>query len=479
MTQKELDANWFFQHTGMDAGRVDALVSDSLVGMDDGELFLEYVQSESLTFDDGRIKSASYNTSQGFGLRSVLGEVSGFAHSSDVSEDAIRRAAETVRAIATGESASHSLKLTPNAPIVPLYTSDNPLAEVEFPAKVAVLADIDAYLRAKDSRIKQVSASLLGSWQVVEIMRPGGERMRDIRPLVRLNVSVVVEENGRMETGSSGFGGRAGYQRFIAPDAWKAEADEALRQALVNLQARPAPAGELPVILGSGWCGILLHEAVGHGLEGDFNRKGTSNFSNRIGEQVAAKGVTVVDDGTISERRGSLTVDDEGTPGANTVLIEDGILKAYMQDRLNARLMNMPLTGNGRRESYAHQPMPRMTNTYMLAGNATFDDMIASVKRGVYANYFGGGQVDITSGRFVFSASEAYMIENGKISYPIKGATLIGNGPETMRRVVGIGNDLKLDKGIGTCGKAGQSVPAGVGQPSLLIEKMTVGGTEI
>ena len=463
----------------MDAGRVDALVSDSLVGMDDGELFLEYVQSESLTFDDGRIKSASYNTSQGFGLRSVLGEVSGFAHSSDVSEDAIRRAAETVRAIATGESASHSLKLTPNAPIVPLYTSGNPLAEVEFPAKVAVLCAIDAYLRAKDSRIKQVSASLLGSWQVVEILRPGGERMRDIRPLVRLNVSVVVEENGRMETGSSGFGGRAGYQRFIAPDAWKAEADEALRQALVNLQARPAPAGELPVILGSGWCGILLHEAVGHGLEGDFNRKGTSNFSNRIGEQVAAKGVTVVDDGTISERRGSLTVDDEGTPGANTVLIEDGILKAYMQDRLNARLMNMPLTGNGRRESYAHQPMPRMTNTYMLAGNATFDDMIASVKRGVYANYFGGGQVDITSGRFVFSASEAYMIENGKISYPIKGATLIGNGPETMRRVIGIGNDLKLDKGIGTCGKAGQSVPAGVGQPSLLIEKMTVGGTEV
>lgn len=479
MTHKELDANWFFDHTGMDAGHVDALVSDALVGMDDGELFLEYVQSESLTYDDGRIKNASYNTSQGFGLRSVLGEVSGFAHSNDISEDAIRRAAETVRAISTGFPASHTFKLTPNAPITPLYSSDNPLSDVAFPVKVALLGEIDAYLRAKEPRIKQVSASLSGSWQVVEILRPGGERVRDIRPLVRLNVSVVVEQGGRMESGSSGFGGRAGYQRFIAPDAWKKEADEALRQALVNLDAKPAPAGELPVVLGSGWCGILLHEAVGHGLEGDFNRKGTSTFSGRIGDQVAAKGVTVVDDGTLAERRGSLTVDDEGTPTANTVLIEDGILKGYMQDRMNARLMNMPLTGNGRRESYAHQPMPRMTNTYMLAGDRSFDELISGVKRGVYANYFGGGQVDITSGRFVFSASEAYMIEDGKISYPIKGATLIGNGPETMRRVKGIGNDMQLDKGIGTCGKAGQSVPAGVGQPSLLIEKMTVGGTEV
>jgi len=474
-----LSHNWFFNHSGMNRDKVERIVADSLAGMDDGELFLEYAQSESLVYDDGRIKNANFDTTQGFGLRSVYGENSGFAHSTQLSEAAIARAAHTVKAIARYEASPKSIPLIPNAHPEPLYGEGNPIHDVEFAEKVALLAAIDAYVRAKEPLVKQVSASLSGEWQVVEVIRATGERHMDVRPLVRLNVSVIVERDGKMESGSSGAGGRKPYGEFIAEHHWKAQADEALRQALVNLEAKPAPAGEMMVVLGPGWPGVLLHEAVGHGLEGDFNRKGASAFSGRIGERVAAKGVTVVDDGTLYERRGSLTIDDEGTPTSQTVLIEDGILKGYMQDRMNARLMGMATTGNGRRESYAHLPMPRMTNTYMLAGTEDPQSLISSLKRGIYAANFGGGQVDITSGKFVFSASEAYLVENGKIKHPVKGATLIGSGPEVMQRILAIGNDLELDHGIGTCGKNGQSVPVGVGQPSLLIEKITVGGTDM
>lgn len=475
----ELSENWFYEHSGMDAARVERQVAEALSGMDDGELFLEYAQSESLSYDDGRVRSASFDTTQGFGLRSVYGEASGFAHSTQLTEEAIARAAETVKAIARYEAAPKGINLMPNAHPEPLYGSFNPIHDVAFADKVNLLAAIDAYLRAKEPLIKQVSASLSGEWQVVQVLRANGQRQMDVRPLVRLNISVVVERDGKMETGSSGVGGRRPYGEFIAEHSWQAQADEALRQALVNLEARPAPAGEMPVVLGPGWPGVLLHEAVGHGLEGDFNRKGSSTFSGRIGERVASKGVTVVDDGTLPGLRGSLTIDDEGTPSARTVLIEDGILKGYIQDRMNARLMGMTPTGNGRRESYANVPMPRMTNTFMLAGTEDPQGMIASMKRGLYAPNFGGGSVDITSGKFVFSASEAYMVEDGKIAYPVKGATLIGSGPEIMQRISAIGNDLQLDHGVGTCGKNGQSVPVGVGQPSLLIDRITVGGTEV
>jgi TldD protein len=467
----------FFAQT-LDKNQTTRLVETTLHGMDDGELFLEYDQTEAVAFDDGVLRSASFNISKGFGLRSVSGETCGFAHANELSLDAIKRAAETVKVIEKSGK-SNKVNLLPNRTPNPLYASVNPINKIVFQAKVELLQAIDAYLRSKDSRVKQVSASIIGNFQVIEVIRPDSESAHDIRPLVRLNISVVVEQNGRMESGSSGRGGRVPYDEYIKQHNWQAQADEALRQALVNLEARPAPAGELPVVLGNGWCGVLLHEAVGHGLEGDFNRKGTSTFSGRIGEQVASKGVTVVDDGTILNRRGSLTIDDEGTPTGQNILIEDGILKGYLQDRLNARLMGAAMTGNGRRESYAHLPLPRMTNTYMLGGDASPQDMIKSVKRGVYAVHFGGGQVDITSGKFVFSASEAYMIEDGVVTHPIKGATLIGNGPEVMQRISAIGNDLAFDDGVGTCGKDGQSVPVGVGQPSLLIDKITIGGTDI
>jgi TldD protein len=443
--------------------------------MDDGELFLEYSQSESLAFDDGRIKSAGFDTAQGFGLRALSGEAAGYAHASELSEAAIRRAGATVRAVKHGGSAS--LALPPQGTNQSLYTDANPLAQIDFAEKTRLLAAIDAYARAKDPRVRQVTASLAGSWQAVEIIRADGTRVGDIRPLVRLSVSVVVGDGDRMETGSSGAGGRVEYQRYFDPAQWQAQVDEALRQALVNLGSVPAPAGEMPVVLGPGWPGVMLHEAVGHGLEGDFNRKKTSAFAGLIGQRVAAPGVTVVDDGTMRDRRGSLTVDDEGTPSSRTVLIEDGILKGYMQDRLNAHLMGMRPTGNGRRQGYGYAPMPRMTNTYMLAGKTDPQEIIASVKRGLYAVNFGGGQVDITSGKFVFSASEAYLIENGKIGPAVKGATLIGNGPDALTRISMIGNDLKLDDGIGTCGKDGQGVPVGVGQPTLRMDGLTVGGT--
>jgi TldD protein len=466
----------FFTRAGMDRGRVEKLVSDSLDGADDGELFLEYRQSEALAFDDGRLRNASFDTAQGFGLRAISGESAGYAHASELSEDAIRRAGETVKAVRTGRGGTAAEG--PAGTNASLYTDTNPLGEVPFETKVALLAEIDAYARGLDTRVKQVSASLSGEWQAVQILRPDGSRAADIRPLVRLNVAIVAAQGDRMESGHFGTGGRTGFAAYIDPASWKTQVEEALRQALVNLESVPAPAGEMQVVLGPGWPGILLHEAIGHGLEGDFNRKKTSAFSGLMGKQVASKGVTVVDDGTIPDRRGSITIDDEGTPGGRTVLIDDGVLVGYMQDRQNARLMGMAPTGNGRRESFAHAPMPRMTNTYMMAGEHDPEEILRSVKKGLYAVNFGGGQVDITSGKFVFSASEAYLIEDGRIGAPVKGATLIGNGPDALTRVRMIGNDMMLDPGVGTCGKDGQGVPVGVGQPTLLIDNLTVGGTQ-
>jgi len=460
---------------GLERTRVGHHLARGLEGADDGELFLEYRQSEVLVFDNGRLKQGTYDTAQGFGLRAVKGEAVGYAHASDVSEGALARAADAVRAVHGGYSGTHAEP--PARSNVRLYEDDNPLSAPSFATKVKLLEEIDAYARAKDTRVRQVSVSFGASWQVIEILRVDGEIYRDVRPLVRVNVSVVAGDGDRQEAGSHGYGGREGYERFVTDDAWHGAADEAVRQALVNLAAVPAPAGEMDVVLGPGWPGVMLHEAVGHGLEGDFNRKKTSAFAGLMGERVAAPGVTVVDDGTMAQRRGSLSIDDEGTPTNRTVLIEDGILVGYMQDRQNARLMNMRPTGNGRRESFAHVPMPRMTNTYMLSGTHEPAEIIASVKNGIYAVSFGGGQVDITSGKYVFQCTEAYRIENGKVGAPVKGAMLIGNGPTDLHRVNMIGNDLKLDSGIGTCGKNGQGVPVGVGQPTLRIERITVGGT--
>jgi TldD protein len=469
------DQDLFFSRNGMDRGRVQQLVDEALKSSDDGELFLEYCQSESFAYDDNRLKAATFDTSQGFGLRAVAGEATGYAHASEISEDAIRRAGETVRAVSHGYSGTAAA--SPLRTNVKLYSDIDPLETAGFEKKVKLLEEMNAYARGKDSRVRQVSASLSGEWQRIEIIRADGQNYSDIRPLVRLNVSVVVEENGRQETGSFGGGGRSGYQTYLESDYWQGAIDEALRQALVNLTSVPAPAGEMTVVLGPGWPGILLHEAIGHGLEGDFNRKKTSAFAGLLGERVAAPGVTVVDDGTLDGRRGSLTMDDEGTPTHRTVLIEDGILKGYMQDRQNARLMGVAPTGNGRRQSYASPVMPRMTNTYMLGGDKDPKEILESVKNGIYAVNFGGGQVDITNGKFVFSCTEAYRIENGKLGPAIKGATLIGSGPESLTRVSMIGNDMKLDTGIGTCGKNGQSVPVGVGQPTLRLDGLTVGGT--
>jgi len=460
---------------GLDRVKVGKLIARGLDGADDGELFLEYRQAEALTFDNGRLKQATYDTAQGFGLRAVKDEAVGYAHASDLSEAAIARAAEAVRAVKGGHGGRYAE--APGRTNRKLYGDDNPLGEPAFETKVKLLEAIDAYARAKDPRVRQVTASVGATWQVVEILRADGEIYRDVRPLVRVYVSVVVGDGTRQETGGYGFGGREAYQRFIETQSWQGAVDEAVRQALVNLDSVPAPAGEMDVVLGSGWPGILLHEAVGHGLEGDFNRKKTSAFAGLMGQRVAAKGVTVVDDGTVAARRGSVSIDDEGTPSNRTVLIEDGILVGYMQDRQNARLMAMAPTGNGRRESHAHVPMPRMTNTYMLAGSHDPKEMIASVKNGLYAVNFGGGQVDITSGKYVFQCTEAYRIENGKVGAPVKGAMLIGNGPTDLHRISLIGNDFALDPGIGTCGKNGQGVPVGVGQPSLRIDKITVGGT--
>jgi TldD protein len=463
------------ERAGLDRDEVRAQIVRGLDGADDGELFLEYRQSEGLGFDNGRLKQATYDTAQGFGLRAVKDDAVGYAHSSDVSLPALIRAADAVHAVRSGYSGTFA-----SAPMhtnTRLYGDENPLDGQSFESKVKLLAEIDAYVRDKDPRVRQVSVSLGATWQVVEILRPDGESYRDVRPLVRVNISVVAGSGDRQETGSHGYGGREGYARFIETKAWRAAADGAIRQAMVNLESVPAPAGEMDVVLGPGWPGVMLHEAVGHGLEGDFNRKQTSAFSGLMGQQVAAKGVTVVDDGTISSKRGSLSIDDEGTPTNRTVLIEDGILVGYMQDRQNARLMNMKPTGNGRRESYAHVPMPRMTNTYMLAGGRDPAEILASVKNGIFAANFGGGQVDIVSGKYVFQCTEAYRIENGKLGAPLKGAMLIGNGPTDLHRISMVGNDLQLDDGIGTCGKQGQGVPVGVGQPTLRMDRITVGGT--
>ena len=465
----------FFSQADLDPGRAQDIVSETLKGADDGELFLEYRESEGFSFDDGRLKAATFDSSQGFGLRCVTGESTGYAHATELSDAALRRAADAAGSVRSGYSGVAAEG--PAATNRKLYDDSNPLTAVPFDLKTGLLAEIDAYARSRDPRVKQVSCSLYGEWQVVHIMRGDGQQVSDVRPLVRLNVSVVVEQDGKQETGSYGAGGREGYAAFIDPRAWKHHVDEALRQALVNLSAGPAPAGEMQVVLGPGWPGILLHEAIGHGLEGDFNRKKTSAFAGLLGQRVAAPGVTVVDDGTIDARRGSLSVDDEGTPTNRTTLIEDGILVGYLQDRLNARLMGMAPTGNGRRQSFASPIQPRMTNTIMLGGPHDPGEVIASVKNGIYAVNFGGGQVDITNGKFVFSCTEAYRIENGKVSNAIKGATLIGNGADALTKVRMVANDFAMDAGVGTCGKGGQSVPVGVGQPTMLIEGLTVGGT--
>ncbi|WP_186397716.1 metalloprotease TldD [Stappia sp. TSB10GB4] len=462
---------------GLSEEQARSVLAGALKGADDGELFLEYRQSESLVFDNGRLRSANYDTSRGFGLRAVAGEAAGYAHSGEISVAALERAADAVSAVASGHSGTYAE--APPRTNAKLYGDGNPIASPVFADKVALLQRIDAFARARDPRVRQVSVSLASSWQVVEILRADGHRVRDVRPLVRFGVSVVAGDGSRQESGSHGFGGRDMVEAFLTEESWKHAVDEALRQALVNLEAVPAPAGSFDVVLGPGWPGILLHEAVGHGLEGDFNRKKTSAFAGLMGQRVASKGVTIVDDGTIGGRRGSLTVDDEGTPSGRTVLIEDGILTGYMQDRQNARLMGVPPTGNGRRQSFAHIPMPRMTNTVMLAGDRDPAEILEGVKDGIFAVSFGGGQVDITSGKFVFSCTEAYRIENGRIGAPIKGAMLIGNGPDALTRIEAIGNDLALDPGIGTCGKQGQGVPVGVGQPTLRINKMTIGGTAV
>jgi TldD protein len=465
----------FYTRAGLDRGKLEGQVAEALHGADDGELFLEYRQSEALAYDDGKLKSASFDTSQGFGLRSVVGESAGYAHATELSHDAVARAAKTVQAVKSGQSGKAAEG--PVGTNRQLYTDENPLGSMDFAAKVKLLGEIDAYVRARDRRVRQVMASITGEWQAVQILRGDGRRVADIRPLVRLNVNVVVGDGERQESGSYGTGGRFAFARVVSPEGWRHAADEALRNALVNLSAIPAPAGEIPVVLGPGWNGVMLHEAIGHGLEGDFNRKKTSAFAGLLGQRIAAPGITVVDDGSIADRRGSLTVDDEGTPTERTVLIEDGILRGYMQDRQNARLMGMKPTGNGRRESFAHHPMPRMTNTIMLGGSLDPKEIIGSVKRGLYVSQMGGGQVDITNGKFVFNAAEAYLIENGKVGPAVKGAMLIGNGPDALTRVTMIGNDMALDPGIGTCGKDGQGVPVGVGQPTMLINRLTVGGT--
>ena len=458
----------------LDPDEAIRLAARHLSPCDDGELFLEHSVSEAFGFDDGRLKTASYDSASGFGLRGVTGETTAFAHANEISADAIERAAATLKLLDRAQSAAAPAPPRTNQS---MYGAENPLIEVPFADKVALCQQIDAAARARDPRVAQVAVTLTGSWRVIGIIRADGFVATDVRPLVRLGVQIVAADNGRRETGFFGLGGRYLYEHLFDPAQWNRAIDEALRQALINLSSVAAPAGEMPVVLGSGWCGVLLHEAVGHGLEGDFNRKGTSAFSGRIGERVAAPGVTVVDDGTMTERRGSLTIDDEGTPTRRNVLIEDGILKGYLQDRLNARLMGMEPTGSGRRESFAHAPMPRMTNTFMLPGKDEPGELVSRVKDGIYATSFGGGQVDITNGKFVFSCTEAYRIRDGKVAEPIKGATLIGDGPSVLTRIKGIGNDLALDEGIGVCGKGGQSVPAGVGQPSLLIDGITVGGT--
>lgn len=467
----------FFKKEGLDFGKTEKIVNESLRKADDGELFLEFKQSESFVYDDKKIKNASTSTDKGFGLRSVKDETSAYSNSSDISETSIKNAGKTVQSILS--SSSKSKIIDPIRTNKKHYSNLNPMNGFSPEQKTKLLKSIDEYARKLDKRVKQVSASLHGEWQAVHILRRGGYHCGDIRPLVRLNISVTVDDGKRMETGLSGAGGRKNYVDFFNEKIWKEQTKDALRQAVTNLKSRPTPAGKMPVVLGPGWPGIILHEAIGHGLEGDFNRKKISVFSDLLGKKIASKNVTIVDDGTINDRRGSITVDDEGTPSQCTTLIENGIMVGHMHDRLNARLMKTKSTGNGRRESYEYLPMPRMTNTYMLSGNVPQEDIFKSVKKGLYAVNFSGGSVDITSGQFEFSASEAYMIENGKVSKPVKGATLIGKGEEVLKKISLVGNNMALDEGIGTCGKEGQGVPVGVGQPTILVDEILVGGTDV
>ena len=465
---KTIKKNW-------DDTKIASKIDDSLSNFDDGELFVEETFSENVTFDDNKVKSASFDNEKGFGLRGVTGDSVSFYHSSELDDKNVDKALKLLK---KKKNANKNLdtnnQLKKNEK---LYEPHNPINDFKLDEKIKILENINNYARKLDSAVKEVSVSLNGNYQNVEIFKKDGVSLFDSRPLVRLNVNISVEKKGKVETGSFGMGGRYSYKKLLTEKNWKISLNKAYNQALIKLIAEPTPAGEQTVILGPGWPGILLHEAIGHGLEGDFNRKKTSAFYNLVNQSVASDQITVVDDGTIFNRRGSLTIDDEGTPSQNTVLIEKGILKNFMQDRLNARLMNQSPTGNGRRQSYAHIPMPRMTNTYMLKGKYEHEELIKSTKKGIYATQFSGGQVDITSGKFVFSASEAYKIENGKITKPLKGATLIGNGPDILKQVSMVGNNLELDNGIGTCGKDGQMVPVGVGQPSLKINKLTVGGT--
>jgi len=462
---------------GVDASEALSILQTALDGADDGELFLEKTESESLLFDDGRLKSANYDATEGFGLRVVAGETAGYAHANEISAAAIRRAGDSAALAKRGYSGTAAE--APLATNQRLYPAIDPLLSPSFGDKIALLAEIDAFARARDPHVVQVTASIVGERRSIDILRGDGQILTDIRPLVRLNVSVTVEKNGRRETASSGAGGRSPFEEWVRPERWQSQVDEALRQAMVNLEAIDCPAGEMDVVLGAGWPGVLLHEAIGHGFESDFHRKGSSVFTGKMGQRVAAPGVTVVDDGSIEGRRGSLSFDDEGTPTSRTVLIEDGIMVGLMHDRLSARQLNTRATGNGRRQSYAHQPMPRMTNTFMEGGHDKFEDMIASTKRGLYAANFGGGQVDITNGKFVFQCTEAYLIEDGKITTPVRGATLIGDGATALTKIEMIGDDFAFDPGVGTCGKAGQGVPVGIGQPSLKMGGLTVGGTAV
>ncbi|MEY4651470.1 MAG: putative TldD protein [Pseudomonadota bacterium] len=463
---------------GLDESHLSrALAEIATHRVDDADLYFQYTRSEGWSLEEGIVKTGSFSIDQGVGVRAVSGEKTAFAYSDDISEASLLDAARTVRSIAAASGKGRvRVPARKVAPSRVLYPGLDPIATLDSTAKVKLLGRVETLARAKDPRIVQVMAGLASEWDVVLVARADGTLAADVRPLVRLSVSVIAEQNGRRESGSGGGGGRFGLAYFDEARI-ASYVDEAVNAALTNLESRPAPAGEMTVVLGPGWPGILLHEAIGHGLEGDFNRKGSSAFSGRIGKRVAAKGVTVLDDGTLADRRGSLNIDDEGHASQRNVLIEDGILRGYIQDSLNARLMGVKPTGNGRRESYAHVPMPRMTNTYMLGGDKAPEEIVASIKKGLYATNFGGGQVDITSGKFVFSASEAFWVENGKILYPVKGATLVGNGPDALTRVTLIGNDMGLDPGVGTCGKEGQSVPVGVGQPTLRIDGLTVGGT--
>ena len=464
--------------TGLDTDALQRAFGTLLgPGIDFGDLYFQHTRRESWSMEDGIVKDGAHAIEQGVGVRAISGEKTGFAYSDDLDAAALIASAQSARAIAR-DGRQHAGQALARNSGRQLYPALDPVDAFANEAKVALLRRVDALVRALDPRVQQAMVSLSGGVDTVLVARSDGVLAGDVRPLVRMNIQVIVEQNGRRESGFAGFGGRYSYEQLLADDKPEKFAREALRQALVNLEAIDAPAGTMPIVLGHGWPGVLLHEAVGHGLEGDFNRKGTSTYAGRIGQRVAAKGVTIVDDGTLDGRRGSLNIDDEGTPTSCTTLIEDGILAGYMQDTLNARLMGMAPTGNGRRESFAHLTMPRMTNTYMRAGTHDPEEMIRSVKRGLYAVNFGGGQVDITSGKYVFTATEAYLIEDGKVTAPVKGATLIGNGPETMQRVAMIGNDMALDDGVGICGKDGQSVPVGVGQPSLLISELTVGGTQ-